>query len=264
MAMFRGSKRDADSMQGDDRDRLLNRFRQIIRDENKVIVDSFEKCFVAMETRQAQLESRVEELERKLGRNPGAFAQQAENFAPEIVEVKGFCSWDERLAKGATRSHAEQLMALLIPLLPDQLKPRVKPFQLRGLRNYSIKIRIESSIIREVKGIWSDQLKSGTVHGPGNKELYVTLQKSPTQRTRYAAMGKLYEFARTTHIKESGNLRVLWAPDFSIYLEPNQGAAMLIAHLDVGNTAVWTDQCLQALGFSADEASQKLAEFQRM
>ena len=62
--------------------------------------------------------------------------------------VKGFCAWDDRLEKGATREDAEQLMKLLLSLLPQQLHQSVKPSQLRGMRNYSIKIPIHTSVIR--------------------------------------------------------------------------------------------------------------------
>eukprot|EP00930_Biecheleria_cincta_P039727 TRINITY_DN27283_c0_g3_i1.p2 TRINITY_DN27283_c0_g3~~TRINITY_DN27283_c0_g3_i1.p2 ORF type:complete len:267 (-),score=55.90 TRINITY_DN27283_c0_g3_i1:3056-3856(-) len=259
-------KRDAGEMLGEEtgEDRMLRRFCDIVRSENKVIVDSFEKRFLAIENRQAQLESHIEELERKAGRIPGGLAQQAADFHPKFVEVKGFCSWSERLELCATRADAEQLMALLVLLLPEQLRSSVKPVQLRGLRNFSIQIPVEPSVIREVKGIWSDHLKTGSIHGPNKAELYITLQKSPAQRTKYGAMGKLFEFIRNTHIKETGQFRAFGAPDFSIYSKKNQGAPVLVAHLDAANNVVWSDTCQTVMGLSAEDAAQKLAEYQRV
>ena len=50
--------------------------------------------------------------------------------------------------------------------------------------------------IHEIKGIWSEKLKAKTVAGPDNCELFVTVQKSPEQRARYAVMRRLYEYVR--------------------------------------------------------------------
>ena len=103
-------------MQEEDEERWAERMRSIIREENKPLVDAFEKSFVAIETRQDHLESQIEELERRLGRVPGGSGPNGDGFSPEYVEVKGFCAWDERLEKGATRSDAEDLLKLLMPL----------------------------------------------------------------------------------------------------------------------------------------------------
>ena len=84
---------------------------------------------------------------------PGIAKQHVESFSPEFMEVKRFCSWDERLEKGATRDDAEELLKLMLPLLPAQLRQHFKPFSLRGLQNYTDKIVVEASVIREVKGI---------------------------------------------------------------------------------------------------------------
>ena len=90
------------------------------------------------------------------------------------------------------------------------------------MRNYSIQVPIDCTVIREVKGIWTDAFKQKIVCGPGDSELYATLQKSPEQKARYSAMGKLYEFAKSVHIKEAGTLKAFWAPDFCIYGVPAQ------------------------------------------
>ena len=98
---------------------MLSRFRSIVKEENQVLITCFEKRFCVIENRQEQLEHRIEELQRKLGRVPGGSGVPSNNssdFRPEFVEIKGFCSWDERLSKGATRTDGEKLMELLMPL----------------------------------------------------------------------------------------------------------------------------------------------------
>ena len=101
---------------------------------------------------------------------------RVEVSTPDYVEVKGFCSWNERLSKGVD---AVALMKLLTRLLPDELQRYVRPLTLRGLRNYRIQIPVTTRVMREVKGIWSDAMKTKRACGPDLCELFVTLQKSP-------------------------------------------------------------------------------------
>ena len=266
--MFQGGKRGVCVMEGEDEQRLLASIRTIVKDvvqeENKVLSDTIIKRFEAVESRQEQLEHRIEELERKVGRHPGSDGMSSASprkFAPEFVEVKGFCSWNDRLSKGASRSDADQLMQLLVPLLPGSLKEHVKPFELRGLRNYSIKIPVSSHVIREVKGIWSESMKAKRVCGPGNSKLYVTLQKSPDQRAKYAAMGKVFEFVKG--LKPDLTFKAFWAPDFVIYAEKSQGLPVLLVSVAPDSSIVWEERCQEILDISPSEAGDQLAVFRR-
>ena len=170
-AVFSGpaasGKRGIGTVKDEEQEHLLQRIRGIVKEENQLVVETFEMRFTAMEARQEQMEHRTEDLERRVGRVPGgAHTSPAEVFVTEFLEVKGFCAWDERLTKGATRADATSLLGMLMPLLPEDLRKYVQPFSLRGLRNYSIKIPVAAQVIREVKGIWSDSLKTGAIRGP--------------------------------------------------------------------------------------------------
>ena len=81
--------------------------------------------------------------------------QTRNNTQPDGIE-RFFCTWTNRLKGGATRDNATQLMALLMPLLPDEIKSHIKPFELRGLGDHSVKIPMSPSEIR----IWSDNMKA--------------------------------------------------------------------------------------------------------
>ena len=150
-----------------------------------------------------------------------------------------------------------------MPTLPTALHASVKPFQLRGLRNYSIQVPIDPACIREVKGIWSQAFKQGVVHGPTDSELYVTMQKSPEQKVRYSAMGRLFEFIKKEHDKDKCAVKAFWAPDFCIYAEPPRGQAVLIASLNPVHSVSWTGECQTFLGCSVEEAVTKLSGFQQ-
>ena len=260
-----GAKRGVAVRDAEDEERLLSKFRSVVTEETQAIVVSFERRFSAIESRQEQLEHRVEELERKVGRVPGgsvAAGTSNSRFSPEFVEIKGFCSWSERFMKGATRADAGELLKLLTPLLPQDLQQHVRPFELRGLRNYSVKVPINPECIREIKGIWSENFKAKRVTGPGECELYVTLQKSPAQRAKYSVMGKLYEYVQKA--KPELKFKALWAPDFCIYAEPADGLPVLVASVSSENTVQWENGCQTILGVSPEEASEQLAVHRRV
>ena len=261
-----GSKRGVGVRESEDEERLLSRFRTIVKEENSAIVESFERRFTAIENRQEQLEHRVEELERKLGRVPGGSGIAPGNqgqFVPHFLELKGFCPWKERLTNGATRADATELLNLLIPLLPEDLQKHVKPFELRGLRNYSIKVPIEPSVIREVKGIWSDNLKQKTVVGPGKCELYVTFEKSPEQRARYSTMGKLFEFVKAKRTNQRGSVKAMWAPDFCVYNEPSEGMPHLVGSISTSSEVIWDTRAASVFGVDSEELVTLFADFRR-
>ena len=104
-------------------------------------------------------------------------------------------------------------------------------------------------------------MKAKRVTGPGNCELYVTLQKSQAQRAKYAAMGKLYEFIQTT--KTDFTFKAFWAPDFCVYMEPPGGRAILIASLAADNSVSWEPSCQEVLEISPAEAEELFATHRR-
>ena len=254
-------KRGVGAMQAEDEDRLLRSIRAIVKEETETITDTIVKRFAEVETRQDRLEERIEKLEQKMGRAPGSAGGNSQGFQPEFVEIKGFSTWQDRLNKGATRQDAGELMTMLMPLLPHDLHQHIKPFELRGLRNYSIKIPVACEVIREVKGIWSDAMKAKQVSGPDQSELYVTFQKSPEQRTKYAAMGKLYEFL--SDYQKDKTFKAFWAPDFCVYLEPPDSRPVVIASVSSDNTVKWELACQEFLGASEAEMPALFASHRR-
>ena len=72
-----------------------------------------------LDPRVLKIENEVEELKKRVadmeafmrsGGAPSSAGQAArsQRFAPTYVEIKGFCSWDERREKGLTRAQALQ------------------------------------------------------------------------------------------------------------------------------------------------------------
>ena len=94
-------KRGADALSGstssDVANPTLSQIRAAFSEEQTKLIESFEKRFPDLESRQDRLESKIEELERKLGRQPGSGGGLSPTFAPQFLEIKGFCTWDKRL-----------------------------------------------------------------------------------------------------------------------------------------------------------------------
>ena len=87
------SKRSAtDMQQGGDHDVLLESIRATVEEENQLLTTTFDEHCAITETRQEQLEHRIEQVERKLGRTPGDGTAMGVDLHPQYLEVKGFCS----------------------------------------------------------------------------------------------------------------------------------------------------------------------------
>ena len=151
----------------------------------------------------------------------------------------------------------------MLPLLPEVLRKHVKPFTLRGMRNYSIKVPVDTCVITEVRGIWSDSLKSGLVTGPNSCELYVTLQKSPEQRVKYSVMGRLLEFVKSKQDFGDYDFKPFWAPDFSIYAVRDGERPTLVAYVDDSGQVSWEAGCEAVLGEARDAIEGQFAVYRR-
>ena len=157
-------------------------------------------------------------------------------------------------------------MELLMPLLPEELQRHVGQFSLRGMRNYSVQVPVSANVIREVKGIWNENMKAKKVVGPHEAELFVTLQKSPEQKLKYAAMGRLYEFVQNIGKECNHDFKAFWAPDFCVYAVPQgqqQPRAVLIASLATDNSVTWEKECEQILGVNPVQTAEQFAVFRR-
>ena len=119
------------------------------------------------------------------------------------------------------------------------------------------------SVVKEIKGIWSQAFKAGKIHGPNEAELYVTMQKSPQQRVKYAAMGKLFEFTKAKKVNENEEIKPFWAPDFCIYSVPQDGRPILVASVDASCDIAWADGCQHALGVAPREAADMFSVYRR-
>jgi len=197
-------------------------------------------------------------VNRGQGRDEGG---PSDGFTPTYLEIKGFCEWEERKKKGATRKDADDLMALLTPALPEELQDKIGKPQLRGLRNYSIKIGVDPEFIWEIKGIWKEQIEEGVVVGPQGREIFVTVEKSPEQKKKNGIMGKLVDFAKDKSIE---SIKAFWAPDYAVYAEFDGGLPpQLIASLSSEGVIMWEDDCGTVLNLGDEGVAEAFRRFRR-
>ena len=83
-----GGWRGLGAVEEEDEERWMSRIRTVVREENKVLVGTFEKHFTVIESPQDQLEGRIEQLERKHGRAPGSSHQNTENFSTSLSKSR--------------------------------------------------------------------------------------------------------------------------------------------------------------------------------
>eukprot|EP00929_Paragymnodinium_shiwhaense_P076609 TRINITY_DN39409_c0_g1_i1.p1 TRINITY_DN39409_c0_g1~~TRINITY_DN39409_c0_g1_i1.p1 ORF type:complete len:275 (+),score=56.31 TRINITY_DN39409_c0_g1_i1:84-908(+) len=178
------------------------------------------------------------------------------NFQPSYVEIKGWCTWKERHEFGKTRNDVETLMLELTAILPESLKPRVHAFNLRGLRNYSVRIPIDKPYPAEIQGIWRQHFKEK------NNGTYCTLEPSPLRKTINGTIGKLTSMAEALY--EGYKVKTMWAPDYAVYIEKldTQEPAILIGKVERGNptTVVWGSTAHTLLGLHKQDLDFKLSQ----
>ena len=236
-----------------------------IKAELAPVIQGLSECktrLTSVETKQTDMEKRIESLERsKEGSAPAAA------FEASFVKIKGFCDFSDMKEKGVTRVQASELMMKLKAALPEDLQVHVKDFELRGAKNYNIKVPISPKYLKEILHSWRDQFAMPENHWMGN-ELRVTPEMPPEVSKRYAMTGRVKDFV-SDNCDAGANVRAFWGPDFQIYLEPNEIEAaqavqpILIATVGPDSVIEWGED-LSGIGcVNSGDAGQKVLKFKR-
>ncbi|CAK0843534.1 unnamed protein product [Prorocentrum cordatum] len=141
------------------------------------------------------------------------------SFSPGHVRIKGWCQYSERLDEGVTRAEADEFRNKLLQKIPKEIQHHVGPIQLRGGRNYSIRIKIHQDVLQEVHSLWKDSLAAGEGDLPGKQRPYVTMERAPEVQVKYALHGKMKQFIHGKLEGDRRSIRCYWSPDFAIYDE---------------------------------------------
>eukprot|EP00929_Paragymnodinium_shiwhaense_P117034 TRINITY_DN8714_c0_g1_i1.p2 TRINITY_DN8714_c0_g1~~TRINITY_DN8714_c0_g1_i1.p2 ORF type:complete len:292 (-),score=59.88 TRINITY_DN8714_c0_g1_i1:3061-3936(-) len=218
-----------------------------------------------LETKQemGNLHQPLLDLETK--RTPGlssASTTSSLSWSPSYVEIKKFCSFQERGTKGLTRVQAMSLVELLKGKLDDNVVKKIKDVQLRGVRSYSVRVNMSSDICQEVCNSWRKFLADGIAAQIDVEcdltEAKVIMEPSPHRRTLNGVFGKSLSLVR--HICEQKNLGEVaasWDPDFVINFKKD-GRDTRAVTLDPYEVSLeWSMDFLNVSGFTVPQLNAR-------
>lgn len=94
------------------------------------------------------INKRLDALEKRGLANRASSAPPSE-FVANFLEIKGFVDkFEEALEKGITKDKASELVEKLKECLPEQLKDCVGDMELKGERNFAVKVMINDKVNR--------------------------------------------------------------------------------------------------------------------
>jgi len=222
---------------------LIAAVGQSIRTE----VQRLEERLFPMESQLKDHEKRLQSLERAASPERGSVASAPAGAAwpsssslpssagsspwtASFLRIRNFCEIAEAREKGIKREDAELLVASLQERLPASLKGHVLPLRLRFARNAEIQVPVKGGVVSEVLDYWNAALREdstleyGPAEGP-KRRLYVVPERSPEDKPRYAAMGRMRKALEVLAQKR----HVVWrfaysySPQFRIFLISDNG-----------------------------------------
>ena len=145
---------------------------------------------------------------------------------------------------------------------PADLHTYVGKLELRGIRNYLMRVKIDSEVIYEVHGIWKECLKRDNGEDDAGKP-YATLQKAPEVQQKYGLLGKLRQFLEEK-VKGTGRtVQVFWAPDFAVYILKEGQQAQYIASVPEPDTISCGEDVADVVGMPTQEAEKQVSAIRR-
>ena len=138
-------------------------------------------------------EKRITEIESKLkdGNLGGNGGGSSSDFVPLHIEVKGFCTYEERETKGATREQIKAFIDGFKATLPQDERSRIGQPQIRAKRSYKFKVKINPEFIWEVKDQWNEYIQREEIELAGQTP-YLIVERSPANQLIFNKMGKSY------------------------------------------------------------------------
>ena len=165
---------------------LLDKYSET---QSKKFEDMLDKCLEThVESKIAKalepINKRLDALEKRASANRASSAPPSE-FVPNF-EIKGFVDkFEEAWEKGMTKDKASELVEKLKECSPEELKDCVGDIELKGERNFAVKVMINDKVNR-VHSRWKKFLRENPV---GRRDLFVTAQRSPEKKQQYDSLG---------------------------------------------------------------------------
>ena len=132
-------------------------------------------------------EARIKALET----NKTPSGQASVWAGPKHLEVKGFCTWEERLTKGVTKDVVKAFVDdFKSSLPPDKVDWTVAPV-IKAARMYKFQVKEDSENIWEIKELWESFVAENDKTLSGETPRFI-VERDPEVQQVFKKMGVLY------------------------------------------------------------------------
>ena len=222
-----------------------------------------------IEKRMAAQDERLSKVEARLNGGFQAGSQdstyscqsggtQATRFVSSYVEIKNFCSFAEKRAKGITRDEAEVLLQKLTSLLPATIQPKIGELEVYGNRGHKIKVHVRPPHAVEVSLIFKEALEDVSMNYNGRVQ-YTTCEREPAEQKRFASAGKTraYLEAKVKSLDEEAKVTCSWQPDWELTVIGAGGNEAVVGLVRADASLAWAAEGLRSVFGVTVEATQR-------
>ena len=212
----------------------------------------------SLDPRVEKLEKEVEDLKKRMAKieashssgASAAHAPTANGFTPTYVEIKGYCSWDERREKGLTRTQATQMHGKLKAALPAELQEHFGDLVLNGMFANKLRIKTTAEYNLDVRASLTDIFKSGEFNINGVVP-YVVSERSPARQVQFSQYGKIVDVIKKANKDKAETQEIVVEPRYCSVFVKLQGEERpkFIAEVTRDGKISWDDDnCERFLG----------------
>ena len=197
---------------------------------------------------------RVKELENGRG---GQAGQTGEWSGPKHLEVKGFCTWDERVAKGATKDQVRTFVKEFKESLSPEMQAWVGAPIIKANKLYKFQVKVDQENIWEVKDLWETFVAENDKTLSGNTPRII-VERSPAAQKVFNKMGALVGRLQKK-IKAPAALRPDWRIK-EVYIKKDEAAEeVLLVSVDQEGGITWDDEGVLITGFTKEQLNKEMA-----
>ena len=137
-------------------------------------------------------EKRIKDIETK-GVSGGGVSQGSGGgeFIPQHLEVKGFCTFEQRQTKGVSRAMITEFINGFKESLNEVQKTWVGAPVVRSLKSYKFKVKVNADFVWEVKELWTNYVIDLGTELSG-KTPYFIVERSPEAQKIFNKMGAAF------------------------------------------------------------------------
>ena len=175
--------------------------------------------------------------------------QSGGDFTPAFIEIKGFCTWDERREKGLSRAQVKRHYDEPKTLLPEELRVHFKDLVPSGLFTYKIKVKVTAGHAHDIKMTLNDIFEQGKQNIINNLKPYVVTERTPEVQRKFATFGRAVDAVKTANRDKAVEQEIIVEPKYlAIFLKINgDERPKFIGEVRRDGSLDWNDTNCQAL-----------------